>query len=213
MSKKQSLGILLDRCRNTIYTVKANNGIMQCLATYGFTDQRITEGWNLYVTVTTSFERQKKENAESYVASKAYLEEKEAVISQFRKDVKILRIAAKGNMEISQLIPDELSTTNSKEFQKTARVLYLSLANTPAYAPALATVGFKPSDFAERISSLDGLDALRAVRDREEAESVTATSIRDKEFDELQAFCKDLRTIAKIAVEGEPTLKRLVNEL
>lgn len=76
MSKSQSLGTLLDRCRNTIYTVKGNNGLKLKLANYGFTDERILYGSNLYDTVTTHFEKQKKENAESYVASKAYLEKR-----------------------------------------------------------------------------------------------------------------------------------------
>lgn len=213
MSNNQSLGSLLDRCRNTIYTVKGNNDLKLKLASYGYTDERILYGWNLYETVTTAFERQKKEDAESYVAGKAYLEKKVEVEVQYRKDVKLLRIAAKGNLEMSKFLPTEVYTNDSKEFQKTARVMYQNLANTPAYAPALATVGFKPADFTGRISSFDELESLRIIRDREEAESITATSNRDKEFDELQAYCKDLRTIAKIAVEGEPTLKRLVNEL
>lgn len=114
---------------------------------------------------------------------------------------------------MAQILPTEVDLSNSKDFQKTARTMYQNLANTPAYAPALATVGFKPADFTERISSFDEMESLRIIRDREEAESVTATSTRDQEFDALQTFCKDLRTIAKIAVEGEPTLKRLVNEL
>ena len=213
MESQRTLGGLLDRCRKTINTVKSDTEMKQALANYGYDEQRITNGDNLCGRVMQSFDKQRKENAESYAATKAYLEKKEEVVSLFRKDVKRLRIAAKVNIEMSKLIPTEVDFNSIVEFFKTARVMYQNLANTPAYTSALATVGFKPADFTDRIGNFDELDSLRIIRDKEQAESVAATSNRDKEFDELQAFCKDLRTIAKIAVEDKPALKKLVDEL
>lgn len=213
METSNSLATKLGRCRRTIITISTNGEITVELKKYGYTDEKLAHGTLLLVLVENHFEKQKKESAEGYAASQVYLGKKVEADALYRKDMKLLRIAGKSSVELAKLLPSEVTTGNSKEFYKTTSVMYQNLVNNPAHSAALATVGLKSESFTERITRIKELEALYIVREKEMAEANVATINRDKEFDELLEYCKDMRTIAKIALENKPALKKMVDEL
>lgn len=213
MGTKNSLAEILGRHRRIIVTITGNDEIKNVLKQFGYTDERLASGAELLRKVETDFEIQKKEHAEAFVATQNYVEARENKKEIFRKDMKLLRIAAKASTELDRILPPTLDITNSREFYKVASAVYQNLANNPAHAAALATVGLKTSIFTERLASIKELDELMVIRDKETAEANVATEIRDQELDLLNSFCMDLRTVARVALSDNPVLKRIVDEL
>ena len=213
MSGDKSLASLLDRCRNTVNTVVSNQEIRAAIAAYGFNDKKLSDGMSLLTNVSGFFERQEKEQAEAYVASQAYIVAREENKQVFRDTVKLLRIAGKNSVELPRLIPERVDIQNTGDFYKMAHTLYQNLCNNPAHEENLQAVGLAPKFFTDQLSLLSEMDMLRVKRDKEVAEATTATAQRDMEFDQLQEYCKDLRTVAKIALKNNLILSRLINEL
>ncbi|WP_320053441.1 hypothetical protein [uncultured Acetobacteroides sp.] len=213
MKEKKSLSALLGRTRSTINTITINPEIRTELKKYGYTDERLDWGTTKLTAIESFFEKQKKEQGEAYAASKQYLEQRAHVEEFYRKDIKLLRIPARSNPELDKLLPKQVQTDNANQLVKDSMEVYQNLINNPNLAAALLLVGRKPTDYADKLAEVKQLGLLVAQYEKEFAEAVTATSNRDKEFDELQAYCRDLRTIAGLALEGKPALKRLVDEL
>ncbi|TCN67560.1 hypothetical protein [Acetobacteroides hydrogenigenes] len=213
MKQSNTLADQLGRSRNTVTVITCNPEIREELKKFGYTDERLDLGMTMLTAVESFFEKQKKEQAEAYAATKAYQEKKAYVEDFYRKDIKLLRIPARSNPELSKLLPAFVETDNLNELLKTGLVVYQNLVNNPNLAASLLQIGRKPADFTQKIEDMKELTTLYNQHDKEFAESVTATDIRNKEFEELQAYCKDLRTVAKIALENKPALKRLVDEL
>lgn len=213
MTTKRSLAALLGRTRSTINTITGNPEIRIEMKKFGFTDERLDWGTTKLTAIESFFEKQKKEQGEAYAASKQYLEQRAHVEDFYRKDIKLLRIPARSNPELGKLLPKQVETNNANQMVKDCMEVYQNLINNPNLAAALLQVGRKPTDYADKLAEVKQLGLLVAQYDKEFAEAVTATSSRDKEFDELQAYCKDLRTIAGLALEGKPALKKLVDEL
>lgn len=212
MGNKNTLSDLLGRSRNTINTITKNEEIKLRLFNYGYTEEKLESGNILLTKVESFFEQQKREQATAFAASQKYLLGKEAADKAFRKIMKLLRIAGKSNVELLHILPNEVQTNNTNDFFKTTILLYQNLS-TPNFKDTLATVGLTPANFAELLSEVKTLHVLYVERETEAAAATAATSTRDKEFDELQDFCKDIRTIAKIAVADNEALKNLVNNL
>lgn len=213
MTTKRSLAALLGRTRSTINTITGNPEIRIEMKKFGFTDERLDWGTTKLTAIESFFEKQKKEQGEAYAASKQYLEQRAHVEDFYRKDIKLLRIPARSNPELDKLLPKQVQTDNANQMVKDCMEVYQNLINNPNLAAALLQVGRKHTDYADKLAEVKQLGLLVAQYDKEFAEAVTATSSRDKEFDELQAYCKDLRTIAGLALEGKPALKKLVDEL
>lgn len=213
MTTKRSLADLLGRTRKIIITITDTPEIRAEMKTFGYTDERLDSGKVKLTAVESFFEKQKKEQGEAYAASKQYLEQRDHVEEFYRKDVKLLRIPARSNPELDKLLPKQVETSNSNQMVKDSMEVYQNLINNPNLAASLLQVGRKPTDYADKLAEVKQLGQLVAQYDKEFAEAVTATSIRNKEFDELQAYCKDLRTVAGLALEGKPALKKLVDEL
>lgn len=213
MANKSSLGEILGRSRTTITAVKENPELAAALKMYGYTPERLAAGEQKLTQVELFFEKQKREYADYFEATQEFINLKTQVTDAYRKDMKLIRIASKQNPTLAKVIPKQVETGNIQEFSKEAVTLYQSLQNNNDFTEALAFVGLNSADFSVQIGNLKELSKLSAIREREGAEAETATEIRDKELDELQEYCKDLRTIAKIASDGNPMLKRIVNEL
>ena len=213
MTTKRSLADLLGRNRSTIITITDTPEIREEMKKFGYTDERLDWGKTKLTAVESFFEKQKKEQAEAYAASKQYLEQRAHVADFYRKDVKLLRIPARSNPELDKLLPKQVETNNANQMVKDSMEVYQNLINNPNLAASLQQVGRKPTDYTDKLAEVKQLGVLVAQYDKELAEAVTATGIRNKEFEELQVYCKDLRTVAKIALENEPALKRLVDEL
>jgi len=213
MKQSNTLADQLGRSRNTVTVITCNPEIREELKKFGYTDERLDLGMTMLTAVESFFEKQKKEQAEAYAATKTYQEKKAYVEDFYRKDIKLLRIPARSNPELSKLLPSFVETDNLNELLKTGLVVYQNLVNNPNLAASLLQIGRKPADFTQKIEDMKELTTLYNQHDKEFAESVTATDIRNKEFEELQVYCKDLRTVAKIALENKPALKRLVDEL
>ena len=106
MTTKRSLADLLGRNRSTIITITDTPEIREEMKKFGYTDERLDWGKTKLTAVESFFEKQKKEQAEAYAASKQYLEERAHVADFYRKDVKLLRIPARSNPELDKLLQE-----------------------------------------------------------------------------------------------------------
>lgn len=198
-----SLPKQLATAQSAIYNAMELPGVQEKLSKYSFNARRMQEG-NALVTQAVLLHNAKHDiyGEKQEVSSQLNAQEKEAR-QLFRKHVDTVRLAFRED-EVT-LAKFRVSSISRK---KDAWQLQASYFYTKAilHADVLAGYQLSQEELAQNQASVEALIAIRNRRLQKKGEAEEATQQRNKVMKELNAWMKEFRTIARLALKDSPQL-------
>lgn len=90
---------------------------------------------------------------------------------------------------------------------------YNLILNESSFLALIARFGITADTLTADKNDLELLKALRNEAFSEKGQAQEATRVRDLKMDELEDYCYELKTIAMIALEGQPQLLEMLGIL
>ncbi|MBI9036113.1 MAG: hypothetical protein JEZ03_16760 [Bacteroidales bacterium] len=144
------------------------------------------------------------EYAEYYTAANAFTEARNGVDEDYRRIRKFARfIFAKNNAAWMDLQLGEEISLPYAEWRKHVLHFFTALLNNEAYLTAMAPFGYTLENLTSEKASVEDLENLYQSREGEVGDAQRATKLRDTKFEELTAFCKELRELLKLIFEDD----------
>ncbi len=183
-----------------------NPEIMNLIQKFGFTTETIQA---IYATLNQVIElqsAQKKESGESLLATETFNNLKAEADEFFTDYLKLARVIFKDNESAKKaLILDGVDKKAFAEWSSRRSQFYINAKNH-LILTAFARRGITESMLAEGEASLKKAMDYRATAEKERAESIRATELRDQKLDELETSISELRAFAKVALKGRADL-------
>ncbi len=101
-------------------------------------------------------------------------------------------------------------TRDAQKFLTLARASYTT-AQATAYQPALATYGYPATALAAALATLDALSTADQAQNVAIGAAKQATADRDQAVKTLEAWVKQFKRIATVALRAQPALAKKLN--
>jgi hypothetical protein len=192
---------------NTLSGVLKSPEIQKKLGRYGYTNERILVGKNLWDKTNSLMTKQVKEYGNQYAATDEQEKFFSSTYSQYMIVVKIGRVVFKKQ-------PDMLATLGLTGFRsrslsgwlRDARILYGNILDTPSALEAMTDFGFTAQQFQDELQNVQKLEDLHSNLLIGKSAAQQATQERDKAFDELCDWYSDFRAVIRVALYDNPQL-------
>jgi hypothetical protein len=184
-----------------------NPEVMNRLTSFGYGQEKMTEGKNLLDRTQGEVIAQQKEYGEQYSAYEAVESLWTKNQTDYRQTLDLCRIGLKNKVgALHSLRASGGRNRSLTGFIKDARVLYSNLLDQPELLEAMLPFGITETKLT---AALDGIAALEAAYQnylKERGEAQDSTINRDALFDSLYYWYSDFRAVARIALAGSPQL-------
>ncbi|MBI9067515.1 MAG: hypothetical protein JEZ09_09510 [Salinivirgaceae bacterium] len=168
-------------------------------------------GENIYNTVVNLSATQKKEQQEESLAFDTYQELKGDCKATASKNYKIIKMASRNDKDLQNRLkiyaPKE---TAIDEWIKQTIELYNLALNELAFLAIIARFGITTETLNQNKADLESLKTLHSEAFSEKGQAQEATRLRNEKMDELEDYCYELKTIATIALAGQPQLLEML---
>ncbi len=204
MNKNTIEGKLLF-AQNAITNALGYEEIKNLLANFGYTEERLQEGQQLYERASELQAKQQEEYGEQFAATDALNAAKATANREYMNHVKIARIAFRddrGAAESLQLTGDRRQSLSG--WLKQARVFYANGLGNSEVLTALGRYGITTEKLTAAQGQVAGVEQALNNQLKEKGEAQVATQQRDEAFDALQEWMGDFIAIARIALESQP---------
>ena len=183
----------------------ADAEIKPALAAYGYTEETLTVGKNLYEKATLLQNTRKKEYGEQIAATAELNESREKAKQQYMKTLKIARVALKESAKAGEAIMlyGVRKRSLSGWFEQ-ARAFYANLLSDPEFITRLSAYGYTREKLEREFALLDQVIAKHLAQKQETGEAQEATAVRDEALEDLAAWISDFRAVAKVALAENP---------
>jgi len=195
---KKSISAIMTNCSTLVNSLNEPE-IKAGVATYGFTEERITEIIGQLLTTEELVLKQSKENKDMFVANENFFSAREVVDQDFKNDVKISELAFGSDADLIKIIPSYTDVYPYSDWYKTVTTFYNNLNTVTGALLKVSRFNLTADIIASRISAVKSLDSLYRVRINESGEAQVATEQRDKSIEDLLLACREIKEIAKIA--------------
>ncbi|MEK6476760.1 hypothetical protein WJR50_04460 [Catalinimonas sp. 4WD22] len=198
-----SISKQLTSAQSAIYNAMELPGVQEKLNKYSFNARRMQEGNALLAQATLLHNAMQDSYGEKQeVSSQLNAQEKETR-QLFRKHVDTVRLAFREDeATLAKFRIDRIAS------RKDAWQLQASYFYTKAilHADVLAGYQLSQEELAQNQASVEALIAIRNRRLQKKGEAEEATQQRNKVMKELNAWMKEFRTIARLALKDSPQL-------
>lgn len=185
--------------------------IAPLLAAMGINEDYLKNGEKLYNTVIDLSESQKREQQAESLAYDTFHELKEDCKTTSSKNYKIIKMASRNDKDLQNRLkifaPKE---TAIDEWIKKTIEFYNLVLNETAFLAVIARFGITTDTLNQNKTDLESLKSLRSEALSEKGQAQEATRLRNEKMDELEDYCYELKTIATIALEGQPQLLEML---
>lgn len=169
---------------------------------FGYTTQKLDEGKALFTEVEALAENQRKEYAEQYTVSTRFIEKRQDAETQLINLRKFSKFIFRKNPEAYNTLGlGSALPTNFADWLQAARYYYERLLEHPEWITILAPFKVTSAMIETNHATLSELKTLQELRQRETGDAQRATKERDAKFEELNAWCSELRQLAKLLFE------------
>jgi len=200
----------LQRKRVLIFNSKKPQ-IAPKLALFGIDATHQTTGETLYNEVITLYEKQKQEGQEESLAYDNSFKVESKCKTKYKLNRKIIKMASRADKDLQSRIKINDYQERKIEVWIAQTINFYNLVlNEVEFLESIARFGITSESLMQDKSDLETLKTLRNEALSERGEAQEATRLRDLKMDELQDYCYELRTIAKIALSGEPQLLEML---
>lgn len=184
------------------------------LAQYGVDSAYQTRGENLYNEVIALSETQKKEYQEESLAYDNSFAAANACKVKCTVNRRIIKMASRADSDLQNRIKINIPKERKIEaWIKQTLEFYNLVLNESSFLTSIARFGITAATLTADKNDLDSLKALRNEAMSEKGQAQEATRLRDLKMDELEDYCYELKTIAMIALEGQPQLLEMLGIL
>ncbi len=197
----------LEKNRLLIYGVSGNDEIKARIAAI-YPPERLAEGENLYLKTRDSFKNQTKEVQEAVSATQTFYNKKRWVSEKLSAVRDSIRYFYKNDPATQQAllvggeVPDDYAAWTVFAESVFAGVL----ANADATAK-LALVNHSAEDLQSYIDAVKEAEDLRVAAKKEDGEGQQATVAKQQNYDDLMAYCSDLRACLALFYKGAEAQK------
>ena len=191
--------------QNAITNALSYEDIKNLLAEFGYTEERLQEGRQLYETASELQVKQQKEYGDQFEATDALNAAKDTANKQYMDHVKLARIALRNNrgaLESLQLSGDRKQSLSG--WLKQAKVFYANALAGAEAQDALGKFGITAEKLTTSQQQVTDVELALNRQLKEKGEAQVATQQRDEAFDALQEWMGDFIAVARIALAGEP---------
>ncbi len=185
----------------------ANEEIKTMLAEFGYTEEKLLDGKNLYEETNALHITQKKEYGEQFEATEKLNKTVETAGKEYMKLVKITRVALKE--EKASLNKLDLNGKRKESFSgwlEQAETFYSILLGDPVILSKLAEFNITEEKIQNAKTLLEAVKEQNKIQEMEKGDAQQATLNRDKKLDQLMDWMSDFKAIARIALEEKPQL-------
>ncbi len=201
----QAIANAITAARQLIETARADAEIAAILAQRGYNEARLTEALQLQQAAQVAFTVRQKAIAAQKQATAAltgaaatarqtYADFRETSRAIFTPAADRIALGLKG------AVPDD-----NQKFVTLAHTSYINGREEP-YRSALATYGYSSETIAQAITTLDALIVADETQNAAIGAAKQATTDRDAAYKALDAWLKQFKRIAKVALRGKPGL-------
>lgn len=184
------------------------------LAKYGVDSDYLSKGVSLYNEVISLSENQKKEYQEESLAYDKSLDLKKKCQEQLAKNRKLIKLASRSDSDLQNRI--KINAPKERKIEawiKQTIEFYNLVLNEPILLESINKYGITADSINNDISDINTLIAARNEAFSEKGQAQEATRIRDIKSEELDDYCYELKTIATVALDGEPQLLEMLGIL
>lgn len=203
---KSELNILEDY-RNAFENSRNQPVIKELVGQFGYTEEKLDEGWAIYENTMTVWNRNKQEDRETADAYRQFQElytEQEKLYSLDRKKLRAAFIwepAVLKQLGITGEMPRAYL-----EVIDHMKVCYSVLNDDASLLAKVSHMNITPEYMAASLERISAIEKARSLYVREESESQAATDEKDQALAELDRWMREYLAVARIALEDKPQL-------
>lgn len=192
----------LEKGRILVFGVSENDEMKQRISAL-YSEERITQGINLYEATRYAFESKNIEYIESSNANRKFSE------TQIHIHDTLIHIRRAGRYLFSK--EDELATllrlnksvpTLYSAWKSFAQETISAILTHEAIQQKLSLVELGPEAIAELNSDILKIDDLKLIAEKEDGEAQMATQEKEERFREFMVYCADLRECLNLFYRG-----------
>ena len=198
-SKLDSFRALILNCRN--------EDIAPQLATQGVDAEFLDEGEALFDEVMRLMELQKKEYQEEREAYDIYFAKKDDVEKTFQDTRDLVRELSRNDADLQNRLKfSPMSRLPLGDWIQAGIDFYDSLLRESALLQRLARFNVSVERLSNEKQELEDLRQLRTRAMMEKGQAQEATRLRNQKLEELEDYCRLLKTLAALALQDRPQL-------
>lgn len=205
MAKSNRIDDFLFASRIMIENSLQDKGIKQALAAYGYTEEKLNQGKELYNKTEELHLARKMEYGEQIAATAELDAVWDQAEKQYMKTLKIARVALKENVrayESTMLFGDRKRSLSG--WLEQARAFYSNILAEPDFLTAMSAYGYTQAKLEQEAALVDQVVAKHLAQKKEMGEAQEATEMRDKALDNLAKWISDFRAVVKVVLEENP---------
>jgi len=192
----------LERSRVLVYGVAGDTAIKTRIAPI-YTEERLASGQELYQAAKVASSAQVEERLQSAAATREFNAVKDEIHEGYVKARNAARYFFKGNRNVYELLLLDQSIPKAfAEWRKSVTHTFKAIGQMPDIQEKLTLVGLSPEVVAAYVAKTEKIDDLRLKAEREDGEAQQASVKKQETFDELSAFCIDLRECLNLFYQG-----------
>ena len=203
---RKTFAELLEQRRVLIFN-SSKPEIATLLQSYGIDSTHLENGVNLYNSVITATENQRREQQEQGLAYDNLYVSKNDFATRYKKTFKIAKMASRTDANLQDRLKVNAPVERAIESWILQAIdFYNRLNNEPDFITVLNKYGITSETISQEKQIAENLRILRNEAMSEKGQAQEATRVRDVELEKLDDYCYELKTIAKIALENKPQL-------
>lgn len=196
---------ILQNSKVLFETIENNSQIAEKLSDYGYSDKEISEGKSLYEAAQMKYGANKKETEEEKVAYVNFRQKMDELDKNYREHRNKSKLIFKNNEQAKVRLalkgsPSKVIVSLLEEMTS----FYKNLSEQEALSTALERLKVTKEIIAEQQKIIGEVKNLYAVYSQEKNESEQATHDKNKAFEALDIWIRELYAYAKYALSDEP---------
>lgn len=205
MAKSNRIDDFLFASRVMIENSLQDEQIKEALAAYGYTEEKLNQGKELYNKAEELHLARKREYGEQIAATAELDAVWDQAEKQYMKTLKIARVALKDNVrayESTMLFGDRKRSLSG--WLEQARAFYSNILADSDFLTAMSAFGYTQAKLEQEAALIDQVIAKHMAQKKEMGEAQEATEMRDKALDNLAKWISDFRAVVKVVLEENP---------
>lgn len=185
--------------------VAADSSMQETLSQFGYDEQRLEQGRQLYTSAADLQRRQQAEYGQQYAATDTVNAAWETADAEYTRLVKIARVALKnqpGLWTTLDLVGPRKPSLSGWLLQ--ARQFYENALAQPIILAALSSYGITAARLQAGRVQVAAVETANVEQNRERGEAQEATFKRDAALDEMDAWYSDFLSIARVVLNDTP---------
>ena len=180
----------------------ADDQIRAALATYGYDEARIQQGYDLFTAARELAVTQQSDYGDQYGATAELSQTWETAQKNYMRDLKVARIALRDNAAAEAAL--KLNGKRKKSFSgwmEQAQTFYGNMLENPEYVTEMGRFGYTQEGLLTAIDEIQAVIDANLAQESSKGIAQDATRQRDARADEMDQWMSDFKAISLLALE------------